>query len=533
MNIKKVLRPKGITLLVTLGCIVLGVVPAVADERLEGIDEYINNSLEDWRLPGIAVAVVENGKVLLARGYGVKELGKDARNDADTLFQIGSTSKAFAAASIAVLVDDGKLTWDDRIVDHLPWFNVENPEILEKATIRDLLTHMSGITGVIGPFVTIMSSDEAARQLEYAGPMLPFRGQFSYSNAGYGLIEHIVEAVSGMSWQNFVEQHIFAPLGMNDSATSPYDIWKYPFVAPTFWGSAPAGNVSIENAPDFNVALPNGYDRCGKRRVMAWQSYENTAPAGNVVSSVNDMAKWLQMFLCEGTYDGKAVIQSNSVREMISPLVDLPGYFLFADNNSAHYGMGWREQAFQGHRLVFHGGGIFGFPAFVAFLPEEKLGVVVLANGSTLTPYYPHQEIVAWVTERVLGLEFRDWHGEVLAATNALWDRVSQRETTLQAEREKDTIPTLPLKEYAGKYEHDLIGLAKVKFKKDELYFQIDKKGAFSGLLEHWQDDQFRLHFDGGDGAKYANALVTFEVNETGKVLSLTGGMLGSFTRVQ
>lgn len=517
----------------SLFVLTLCTVTAIADDRLKDIDDYINGSLEDWRLPGIAVAVVHNGETIFADGFGAKELGKPDQIDKNTLFQVGSTSKAFAAAAVAILVDEGKLSWNDRVVDHLPWFKADNPDIAAKATVQDLLTHTTGLRDALYPAVAIMNSDQVSRKIADLKPVLSY-GDYRYCNLGYGLIEHVVEKASGMDWHDFVQQRIFAPLEMQDSQTSPYAIWNDEHVAPVFFGSAPAGDVGIANAANHNVAMPHGRNERGETRVLAWQSYDNMAPAGSVVSSVADMANWLKVLLNDGRFQGQQLLTVETARYLSSSLVEIPkGYFLFADSPAAHYGLGWDIQQFQGRRLVYHGGGILGFPALAAFFPDQDLGIVVLANGNTLTPYYPHQEVVAWVAERLLGLDSRDWHGEILAATNQAWDEFVEKKQTALAARKLDTQPTLSLQSYAGRYQAQLPGAATVEHIDGQLRFQIKGEGAFSGRLQHWQDDQFMLHMDGGDAARFSTILVSFVIDEnTGKVTDLDVGPVGSFKRI-
>lgn len=517
------------------GLSLVGLAPVYAQEReeLAGLDAYVRASLEDWNLPGLAVAVVFEDELVFAQGFGVKELGRDDPIDAHTRFQIGSVSKGFGAAAIGALVDDELVGWDDPVVEHLPWFALEDPELTQQITIRDLLAHTSGMPAHAYSALAILGKREVAERARLLDNQGPRRTEYRYSNQAYGIADLVVEAVSEMSWGEWVEARIFGPLAMTDSSASPYGVWAPEFVAPTFLGTAPAGAVSLDDAPDLNLAMPHGVDREGNRRILPWQSYDNLQAAGSVVSTVVDMANWLRMHLNRGEFEGKQVLSEATVAELHAPQIAAPGIFLFADEGRDSYCLGWERETFDGSVYLSHGGGIFGFPAYVALLPELNAGVVVLANGSLWTPYYPHQEIVAWVFGRLLGLEERDWHAEVMAHTDAILARVDQSVAAEEAARLRGTRPSLPLAGYAGTYGSEVAGTLEVSAREGQLRLQFAGVGAFSGELEHWHEDVFRLYYDGGDGQAYRSSLATFELDATGRVIALDLGAFGKYRRAK
>ena len=281
-----------------------------ASGGLVGLSDYIRASMADWDLPGLAVAVVHRDEVIFAEGFGVKELGQEDPVDKHTLFQIGSVTKSFGAAAIGALVDDGLVDWDDPVVEHLPWFRVKDPDITREMTIRDLLSHQSGMASDAFPGLAVMDARAAAERVRHLDNQTPLREGFRYSNQGYGMAGLVVEGVTGQTWGEWVRERLFHPLEMHDSAASPYELWEDPFVAPTFLGTAPAGTVGIADAPGMNVAMPHGVDREGARRVLAWQSYDN-----------------------------------------------------MQDDTTHTYALGWHRTTFEGHPYLSHGGGILGFPA--------------------------------------------------------------------------------------------------------------------------------------------------------------------------
>ncbi len=503
-------------------------------DPLSGFATYITESLPDWDLPGLAVAVVHEGEVVFAQGFGVKQVGRNDPVDARTLFQIGSVTKSFAAAAIGAMVDEGLAAWDDPVVEHLPWFRVKDPWITREITLRDLLSHQSGMPGAAYPVLAVVDARETAEGLRLLDNQGPLRQGYRYSNQAYGVAGLVVEAAAGMSWGAWVRERLLAPLEMRNTGTSPYDVWDSAYVAPTFLGSASAGIPGIDDAPGLNVAMPHGVDRDGNRRVLSWQSYDNMQAAGSVVSNVVDMANWVRMQLDHGRFDGVAVLDSATVSEMHVPLVRTPSTFVFADPGTGAYGLGWGRAGFLGHTYLSHGGGIFGFPAYAAMLPELRAGVVVLANGSMWTPYYPHQEIAAWVFARLLGVEGRDWHGEVMARTEAIHAQVDAALEARATGRIDGTRPSLPLTAYAGRYVDEYgAATAHVVHGDTGLRVHFGAPGSFSGDMEHWHHDVFQLHYDGGDGQAYGSSFVTFTIGPDGGVAQMDMGFMGRYRRAR
>ncbi|MDE2754394.1 MAG: serine hydrolase [Gemmatimonadota bacterium] len=506
-----------------------------ARARIADLADYIERSMPDWDLPGLAVGVVYRDEVIFLGGFGVKELGRDDLIDAETLFQIGSVSKSFAAGAVGALVDDGLVGWDDPVVEHLPWFRVKDPWITPGMTIRDILSHRSGMPGDAYPVLAVMDAREAAERLRLPDNQAPLRQGYRYSNQGYGVAGLVVEAVTGMTWGEWVRERIFTPLGMHRSAASPYEVWDDRFVATAFLGTAPAGTVSIADAPGLNIAMPHGFARDGSRRVLSWQSYDSMQAAGSVVSSVADLVKWIRMHLGGGRLDGEVVMQEATVAEMQAPQVQMEGSAAaapLADGGRAAYGLGWSLNSFEGHRYVSHSGGIFGFPAYVGMLPEAEAGVTVLANGSMWMPYYPHREIAAWVFARLLGAPERDWHGEIMARTREIEAQVEAALAAQDAARIPGTAPSLPLERYTGSYEHEYGGQAHVELNDEGgLRVHFGQPGSFSGDMEHWHHDVFRLYYDGGDGQAYGSSFVTFTLGPQGSVSRMDMGFMGRYRR--
>ena len=521
------------------------ILSCVNQNKLSSLDDYINSSLKDWDLPGLAVAVVLDDKIIYAKGFGIKEIGKNNKINKKTLFQIGSVTKGFASASIASLVDDGLVTWDDPVVKHLPWFKLKDVNVSNKITIRDLLAHTSDMPAHAYHSLEIIDELEVAKRAELLEIQSSDK-KYRYSNQAYGLIGLLVESVTKKNWGDWLRKRIFEPLNMNNSFGSPYQIWDSSYVAPTFLGTAPSKNVSINNNHKLNVAMPHGKYRNTYRKVLPWQSYDNLQPAGSIVSNVVDMANWIRFHINEGKFENQQVISKNNLLEMHKPQIENIGYFLFADSTNEvklgraegitssknYYGLGWSIGTFQREVHLSHGGGIFGFPAFISFLPEKNAGVVVLANGSLWTPYYPHHEITAYIYSKLFDLEQKDLHHIMMNKTNAIIDQVNSLYKTRNSQRNSSAKQTLPIEDYLGLYESKLAGPFEIKLEDTLLRLEFKGKGAFSGQLEHWYDNTFILYFDGGDGQAYESSLITFIIENSKNVTGVDLGSFGRYNRI-
>jgi len=281
--------------------------------------------------------------------------------------------------------------------------------------------------------------------------------------------------------------------------------------------------------------MPHGLDRAFERRVLPWMSYDNMAAAGSVVSSVADMSRWLRMLLNEGSLDGRQILQASTVEELLRPqiLISGPGHNPFADEGGYNsYALGWSRGEMHGYQFVSHGGGIFGFPAFMAILPELDIGIVVLANGSTYTPYYPHKEIAARVVDLLLKLPSRNLRDTYLEQHQALATRVESFYQQLNGARKSDEKPNWSPAELVGRYVDKLAGKLDIRYQNGTLRAAIEGAGAFSGTLEHWHGNTFRLWYDGGDGGAFAGTEVTFVADDTGNISHLDGKFLGQYYHV-
>ncbi len=453
-------------------------------------DEYVNKALKDWDVPGLAIAIVKNDQVVFAKGYGVRKLGDPAPVDEKTLFAIGSSSKAFTSASIAMLVDEGKLKLDEPATKYLPGFQLFDPYVTRELTVRDLLCHRSGLER--GDFLwygTSYGRDEIVQRVRYLKPTWSFRSRFGYQNIMYLAAGQIVAGVSGKRWDDFIRDRIFKPLGMTSSSTSIND---------------------LKNAGD--VATPHA-KLDGKIEIIPWRNIDNIAPAGSINSNVVDMAQWVRLQLGEGSYKGQRLISSGAAKEMHTAQtvirMEPPWTLFYSDAHFLNYGLGWFLHDHRGRKVVEHGGNIDGMSALVAMIPEEKLGLVILTNmnGTPLTG-----AIASRVYDLYLGAQPRDYSAELLKTYNALLEQGKQAQKKIEESRVKGTSPTLALDQYSGAYKDEMYGDAKVAVQNGKLVLTTP---GFVGDLDHWNYDTFQVTWRERSLGK---ALATFTLNARGKV---------------
>jgi CubicO group peptidase (beta-lactamase class C family) len=465
-----------------------------APAQLPGLDAYVQQVMHDWHVPGLAIAIVKDGKVVLARGYGVSTLGKPGKVDADTLFDIASNTKAFTVAALGTLVASGKLTWDTPVVDVLKDFRLSGAYVTRNTTLRDLLTHR---TGYCDPGMWYTSDPLTVLQrVRYQKPDHGFRTTFCYNNIQYDAAGRFIPAITGQSWHTYVATHLFQPLGMDRTVTT---------------------EAALEKSTD--VATPHGMVDDKLVAIHRFWPYEtDVLPAdGAIWSSVNDMSHWLEMLLAAGQYDGKTVLDSGIVRTMETPqMLIAPGPWIgntirkwMPDGSFYSYGLGLFMQDDDGHTLAWHAGDDNGMASAVALVPDAHLGIVVLSNMDHANARFA---IVARVLQDMLGLPPHDIEPALLAGRRKSEAEDAASEKQLAETRVPGSKPPLPLADYAGTYTDKLDGTAHVALEHGHLVLRLDNPD-FTGDLEPWHDNTFRVtwryRFYGDDYA-------TFDVDALG-----------------
>jgi len=443
--------------------------PSAAEEKakeidLEGFPEFIKKLMEEWKVPGIAVTIVKDGKVIFAEGFGYRNVTEKLPVTPKTLFAIGSTSKAFTAAGMGILVDQGKLDWDEPVREYLPSFKLKDDFASQGMTPRDLVCHRSGLPR--HDFMWIGSSwsrKELFDALRYLEPSEPFRTIFQYQNLMFMTAGYLVGLVSGTSWEEFTRKHIFEPLGMNDSNFSVEDSKK---------------------APDFSLPYAEKDDEVTE---IPFRNIDAIGPAGAINSNITDMAQWLKLNLNKGKCGDKQVISETSLEEIHSPQMISGRSIQEKELFYSMYGMGWGITAYRGHLYLSHGGGIDGFITQVALLPDENAGMVIFSNLSG----NPLPTIIAFnIADRILGLEPVDWYQRHKDRQEEAEKEKEKAEKEKDADRVMNTCPSHPLEAYAGDYENPGYGIITIEKAGDSL------KGTYDDMefdFKHYHYDTFEL----------------------------------------
>ena len=494
--------------------------PAVRTQPapLTGFDGYVARALKDWQAPGLAVAVVKDGHVVFAQGYGVRELGKPAHVDTHTLFAIGSTTKAMTAALIAMLVDEKTIEWDAPVTKYLPWFQLKDAAVTRELMVRDLVTHRSGLGNADYLWYgQTNSTEEILRRVRLIEPSYPTRSGFIYQNIMYAAAGAVIEAASGKSWADMMRSRIFAPLGMTETI-------------PT------AGTLAMHS----NVASPHSLID-GRVCVIENISVDPVAAAGAVWSNVNDMAKWMQFLLDGGIVggaNGKRLLSEPSFAELFTPQTIAP-YDMYPTTRLTRphwmtYGLGWFQQDYRGQAVDFHTGSIDGMVAIHGLIRDRRLGVYVLGN---LDHAELRHAIMYTVFDRYLGPSSpgagvgetngadRDWSAEFLKLYADLRKQADAEHAKKDALRVTGTSPSLPLQKLAGEYVDSLHGDVSVTHDANGLHIRYG--AAYVGQLEHWHFDTFRATWK---AAWRDPVLVSFHLDEDGRPSALEM-MNARFTR--
>jgi len=436
--------------------------------KLAGIDAFITSAMKDWKMPGAAVAVLQDGKIVLSKGYGFRDIKKELPVTPQTLFAIGSITKSFTVLSLGTLVDEGKLDWDKPVREYLPSFRLFDPVATERTTPRDLVTHRSGLPRHdLMWYNSTFTRKEMVERLRYLEPSQDFRSTYQYNNLMFMTAGYLAGQLSGLSWEELVRQRILVPLGMKNT------------------------NFSVADSKrSADAALP--YQKVKEElKEIPFRGLDEMAPAGSINSSIEDMSKYLLMHLNKGKYGNTQIVSESNLLQMHTPqMVVTGGVLRWPELGHSSYGMGWSISSYRGYKLVEHGGAIDGFNALVTFLPQKNAGLVVLANrGGT-----PLMQVIAYnVYDRLLGLDQVAWNQRFLddqKKAEASQEEAKKKGFTV---RKEGTQPSHELKEYAGEYEHPGYGTVHIGLEKEGLKLSYNR---MSGPLKHFHYDMFEVAED-------------------------------------
>ena len=443
-------------------------------------DAYVAKAMKDWKVPGMAIAIVRGDSIVFAKGYGVRKLGDPTPVDPHTVFAIGSSTKAFTSAVVAMLVDDGKMKWDAPLTTYLPGLQLDDPYAARELTVRDVLSHRSGLArGDFMWYASTYERQEVLRRVRYLKPSWSFRSNFGYQNIMYLAAGQAAAAASGHDWDTLIQERIFAPLGMRESSTSVRALAAMPNVAQPY---AEIDGV-VTNVPYANI--------------------DDIGPAGAINSTVLDVAQWIRLQLGDGKFSGKQLVSSANLAQTHTAQTVMkyepPWSLYFPEAHLMAYGMGWFVNDYKGRIAVHHGGNIDGMSALVALLPEEKMGTAILTNmnGSLLPFIMAHR-----IFDDQLKLAPTDFSGEMRVTADSL-------------------------EQYAGTYTDSLYGDMIVRVQDGKL--TLSYGGESDADLEHWHYDTFRAVWK---NRLLGKPMVTFIVDGTPKVASMRLENIGEFTRV-
>ncbi|TBR39765.1 MULTISPECIES: serine hydrolase [Dyella] len=475
-------------------------------EQLQDFRAYVDSVRKQFDVPGIAVAIVKDGKVVMEQGFGERELGKPEPVDARTMFAIASNTKAFTAAALQMLAEQGKLKMDDRVIDHLPWFQMSDPYVTREMRIRDLLAHRSGLGLGAGDLLywppTGYTTKEVVERLRDVPLATSFRSAYAYDNILFAVATLVIEQVSGQTYADFLRTQIFKPVGMDDALVD-----------------------STYLKPGMNIAMGHAKFNFTELKPVPPMAWSNNPGAGGIYASVHDLAKWMNVQLAGGKLpdagDGKEhrLFKEDSQKQMWSMLTPMkigePPVPELARTkpNFAGYGEGWFLTDYQGQRLVWHTGGWPGMVSRLTLVPELKLGIVVLTNQESGAAF---NAVTYRVLDAYLGKTKTDWVAAYAAATKKAEGNADDSWKKHEAARNKGSKPSLPLAKYAGTYRDPWYGDIAISQEGGKMRMKFSKTAQLVGTMEPWQNDSFVVRWD--DRSLNADAFVTFSLDADGGI---------------
>ena len=461
--------------------------------KLEGFDSYVEKVRNDWNTAGIGVGIVSHGKLVFAKGYGYRDYEKKLPFTAETLCPVASNTKLFTAVAAGMLVEEGKLHWDNPIHDDVPSIRFSTDPLTSGVTLRDMLSHRTGVTRHDSIwYKSEFTRRELFERLQYLEPQEPLRERFLYNNLMYCAVGYSIELQSGKPWEQFVRERILEPLEMRSTCYSISDMLSH---------------------PDHGVPFTERRDSFDLYQIPYYEDTNGMAPCGAIISNIDEMSHWLIALMNDGKYAGKQVLPHNVLKETMGPAIALPntlgetmGYWELLN---PVYGMGRQMVSYRGHLLTYHGGDLPGFHSQVSFMPQEDIGVIVFVIGNHASPLI---NVIGYnAYERLLGMDQTPWSRRRLEMRLKDKKADTLARSKADAGRISGTKPSHPLADYAGEFVHPAYGSLKITLKGNHLHFNFHK---LSFPLTHFHYDRFDTPDDEQDG-KWS---VNFRTNPQGDV---------------
>lgn len=460
------------------------------------LDNMITQGMQDWQIPGMTAIVVKNNEVVFQKVYGVKNLETREPVDENTLFNMGSTTKAIVCMALGILVDQGKLKWTDKVRQHLPYFTLSDAYITEEARVQDLLTHNLGIEGAdLLWFMDSVSTKETIERYRFAEKTYPIRGGFAYNNLMYAVAGEVITQVSGQHWSEFVKKEIFEPLQMTHTKALASELFEDGNYVTPYLNDIEDGIVQV----NYNLS-----DQIGA--------------AGMIWSCAGDIANYLTFLTNDGVFNNDTILSPATFSYLFQPQAMMP-YAMYPTEqlskpNWRTYGLGWFQRDYRGVKLDFHSGSISGLIAIAGIMHDKDVAVYILAN-------LDHAELRHAILFKAMDLyafedDTRDWNKEVFQLYEGFRQRSIEANKKFVADRVAKTKPTLPLDAYQGVYENEMLGKVSVSVENKQLKYNVND---FLVLInEHWHYDTFRSDKNN----RYRSRFVTqFHLNERGQIAEL------------
>ncbi|MEO9964897.1 MAG: serine hydrolase [Reichenbachiella sp.] len=463
---------------------------------LKALDSYFERITKEWDVPSMSIGIVKDGKLVFAKAYGVKEVDKKGKPDQNTLYAIASNSKAFTSAILAQLVDEGKIDWNDKVRDYLPYFELYDSWVSANTTIRDILSHRVGLGTFSGDVIWYkadLTAEEIVRKVKNLPPAFDFRAGYGYSNLMYITAGEVIEKVTGKSWAQNVKERILQPLEMNRTITSPKNLES-------------VGNYATPHARNDGKNIP-----------IVWEDWEEIGALGGLISSVSDLSKWMIMNMNHGINNQDTLFSARSRNMMWTPHNNFTVDHVNPNDFNRHfsaYGLGWGLSDYQGNLRVGHTGGYDGMLTAFNMIPDQKLGVIVLTNGMKS----PMMAATYYALDKFLGVNGPDWSERFLSRSGPEED---ERITERKASRVEGTNPSLELSKYTGTYEADIYGEITVTLEKGELRLNFEHAKSLSATLKHWHYDVWEIDWD-IEHAWFSFGTVQFNMDNNLKIERMT-----------
>jgi CubicO group peptidase (beta-lactamase class C family) len=454
--------------------------------KVDSLDLFINQLIEDFDVPGLSIGIVRNDSIIYSKGFGTKEVNTSNTVNENTLFAIGSISKSFTALTLGILVDEGKIKWDDKVVTYLPYFELYDPYVTANFTIRDLLTHRSGLKDISGGtlwYHSDLSRVEIIKNFKYLEPVSGFREKPAYQNIMYMAAGEIVREVTGTEWDRFLKERVFNKLGMSNSTS-----------------------ISSVRESNKNLAQPHIWNESYDKQSIEQEKMDNLAAAGSIYSSANEMNNYMRFLLNNGVFERDTIVSEEIIDEIFTPQIIYPISNPPFGNEFSSYGFGWWLSPIDGHKVIEHSGGVDGMSANLFMVKDLNIGVVILSNSSK-------EPAVFLLKAKLMEMIFED-------ASFDLYERVKvirtkrldgYKNATSQKKKIDGTQPSLDAALYTGVYSDKMYGKINIKqLKENELEISFTHSSVFKGILKHWHYDTYQIAWY---DIRVPNGYLTFNFN--------------------